>query len=380
MAKLGILPDLTKKYILERLTQEEIMEYYTNILVTKETLVGNSFTSPFRQDDYPTCNYYYKQDSKGEVRLKLKDWNGSFDGDIFDIASYVTKVSSKTGQGFKLLLHKIARDFSIHKYSLSQEREKLDNLVKDYISKKELKVLKVHPRGLNRFDKKYWYDKFGIGSELLKIARIIPVQSLEIQGQDGYLTTVYNYQSRDPAYAYYGGIVNGITIWRIYFPLREKTRAGNTKFITNYSFIQGLHLIKPARVGIITKSYKDALCLRTYNIEAIGVPSETYLMTKEEFFNFKINFDVVFTNFDYDRTGIRLANKYKRVHGCLPLMFTKGKHNQINYGVKDFSEFREQYGHIKMINLITTLIDKYEEDITSINTYNYESLQWIQYK
>jgi hypothetical protein len=375
MKKLHILPPLTKKYLLERVSQEKIMEFYTKVPVTEDTLIGNSFYSPFREDNNPTCNYWYKEDSKGEIRLKLKDWDGSIEGDIFDIASYCTKIQTRTSQGFKLLLHKIARDFNIHKYNTSQEREILDLQVVEHVRKSELRSFIVHPRTFNRFDKAYWYDRLGISSDLLRLGLVIMVQRLDVEGRDGYYNTIYNYFSKDPAFAYYNGEKNGVKIWKIYFPLRKKTQQ---KFLTNYSFIQGLHLVESAKIGIITKSYKDVLVYRTFGLIAIAVPSETYLMTKEEFFNFKNKFDIVLTNFDYDPTGIRLANKYKKVHNCQPLMFTKGRFNQPNYGVKDLSEFRELYGYEKTYNLLASLIEKNIDLLDDITNYNYNQLKWIK--
>ena len=375
MKKLTVLPELTKKYILERVTQEEIMNFYIGVPVNKDTLIGNSFLSPVREDNNPTCNYYYYTDKKGETRLKLSDWNGTLNGDIFDIASCITKINTKNSQGFKLLLHKIASDFLIHKYSDSKERQILENTVNLHLKTAELKVFKVIPRNWNDFDKQYWYDKFDIGSDLLRLGKVIPVQILEIEGKDGYLHPVYKYFAKDPAYAYYGGVINGVTIWKVYFPFRKR---GSRRFLTNYAFIQGLDILQCARVCLITKSLKDVLCYKRFGIEAVAVPSETYLMTKDEFFSIKCKFDIVLTNFDYDTAGILLANKYKKVHKCLPLMFTRGKFNQIDFGVKDFSEFREAFGRERTISLIEQILSPYLKDIESINKYNYESLKWIQ--
>lgn len=372
MKNLSILPKLTRKYILERVKQEEIMEFYNKIPVTDETLIGNSFTSNMREDINPTCNYFYIEDKHKEIRLKLRDWDGSFNGDIFDVASFYTKININTAQGFNLLLHQVAKDFKIHKYTDNKERDKLDFVVAEYIKRKELKVFKVIPRKYNTYDDKYW-SKFDINYNTLKISKIIMIDQLEIEGKDGYLYNVYKYTARDPAYAYYGGNINGINLWRIYFPLRGKGR----KFLSNYAFIQGLHLFLPARVGIITKSYKDVLCLRAFGISAVAVPSETYVMTKDEFFNLKCKCDIILTNFDYDNTGIRLANKYKRIHNCSPLMFTRGRYNQPDYGVKDFSEFREKFGREVTIRLIQSLIDTHRVQLEELNKYNYESLKWI---
>jgi hypothetical protein len=375
MINLKLLPTLTKPYLLERVSQEEIMLYYIGIPVNTQTLEGSSFLSPFRSennpDKNPTCNYYYSENGK----LRIKDWNGSFHGDIFDVASWATKINSKTSQGFKLLLNKIAYDFKVHKYSVDEERKKFNILYKQHITTKELKVFKVIPRPFNKFDGKTWYDRWEISSSLLKLGKVIPVQELQVEGNDGYLHTKYVYNSYNPGYAYYGGEINGIILWKVYFPL---TKDKNKKFITNYSFIQGLNLLVPARVIVITKSFKDVLCFRVFGIVAICVPSETYVISKEIMFKLKSYADIVVTNFDYDKTGILLANKYKRVHNCYPIMFTRGRFNQPDFGVKDFTEFRETYGTEKTKALIINTFDKYKELFTYIDNLNKQAIKWIE--
>lgn len=376
MQKLNILPELTKKYILERITQEEIMEYYTGVPVTNITVQGNSFNSPFRNDPNPTCNYYYNISKTGEERLKIKDWNGTFHGDIFDVASHFEKIKSNTSQGFKLLLYKIASNFKIHKYVDSKEREKLFTVIENHVALNNLKIFKVIPRVWNEYDKRYWFDRYGISSDILKQLKVIPVKELYIADNNGQFYLKYSYTKKDPAFAYYGGKIEGITIWKIYFPFRTKSKT-TPKFLTNYKFIQGLHCFLPSRIGIITKSLKDVAVYKSIGIQAVGIHSETYLMTKDEFFDIKNKCDIVLTNFDYDKTGIILANKYKRVHGCLPLMFTRGKYNQPDFGVKDVSDFREAFGREKLLILINNLLDKYSEDLNTINKYNYDSLKWL---
>jgi hypothetical protein len=364
---LGILPDLTKAYILERIRQEEIMEFYLQVPVNDNTLIGNSFTSPIRNDNNPTCNYYYTND-----KLRLKDWSGQFQGDVFDVASAVTKINIKTSQGFKLLLHQIAKDFKIHKYTSDEERKKLDIVVKEHIKLNNLKIFKVVLRGWNEYDKRYWYDRYNINTELLKLGKVFAVQELHIENKLGYLTETYRYNRQDPAYAYYGGKVNGITIWKIYFPLRKNKQ----RFITNYAFIFKANTL-PSRIGIITKSAKDVLTYKSLGLQAEAVPSETYVFTKEEFFNFKSKFDIVFTNFDYDKAGILLANKYKKIHKCPPLMFTRGRFKQPDYGVKDFSDFIDTYGKDKAILLIRTLLDAHQDLFDAITKQQYKLLKRI---
>jgi hypothetical protein len=374
MLNLKVLPELTKPYILDRVSQEEIMEFYLNVPVNDKTLQGSSFLSKFRSesnpDVNPTCNYYYSDSGK----LRVRDWNGSFKGDCFDVASYFTKINIKTSQGFKLLLNKIAYDFKIHKYATDEERKKFNNLYQQHLTTRELKVFKVVPRVFNKYDANYWQKRYGIDLETLKLGKVIPVLELHIENKEGYLTQIYTYNSYNPAFAYYGGKINGIILWKIYIPLtKDKTK----KFITNYSFVQGVHLLKASRIIIITKSYKDVLCYKMYGITAICVPSETFVISKDLMFKLKSLADIVITNFDYDKAGIILARKYKRIHNCYPLMFTRGRFNQPDFGVKDFSEFRETFGHEKTVNLIKTIYNTHEHILDYITNENKRLLSWL---
>lgn len=375
MTKLKIRDKLTKKYILDRISQEEIAEKYTKIPVNNFTLSGNSFRSPLRKDKNPTCNYYYNERDK----LRLKDWNGSFDGDVFDLAAKLGSdkdINIRTGKGFQLVLHLIARDFRIHKYSDRKERE----VFQDYIEKiqKETlpKVIKVVPRHYNIPDKKYWYNKFGIGTDLLKKAKVFPVDRLFLEDDTGYINLKYTYKASDPAYAYYGGKEKGVVIWKIYFPFR-KGKKSYSKFICNKSFIQGLKLDVPSRVGIITKSYKDVLCLKTFGISSISLGNETTLISKNSYFKFKSNHDIVMSSLDYDTAGILMSRKLRNIYNVHPIMFTRGRFGQQDFGVKDFSEFLETYGRRKTENLIKYLVDKNQELFDYLDNYNYESLKNI---
>ena len=72
MENLGLYPKLTKDYILERVSEEEIMEFYMDIPVIDENFYGNSFRNPFRIDDFNTCNYYYDKKT-GKLRFRDLD-------------------------------------------------------------------------------------------------------------------------------------------------------------------------------------------------------------------------------------------------------------------------------------------------------------------
>jgi hypothetical protein len=226
---------------------------------------------------------------------------------------------------------------------------------------------------MTSYDVKFWTDVNGISRDLLRMGNVYMVKNLYIQKEDGELHHLYRYRSNDPAYAYYGGKLNGIGLWKIYYPYRKHNR-----FTANYAFVYGQSFFKPATVGLITKSYKDVLCYAAYGISSISVPSETYLMSKEEIYTYKPKVDILLTNFDYDRAGILLAQKYKKEYNINPLMLTKGRFNQPNYGTKDFTDYRAMNGHKDTVKLIETITNKYQEVIDFFLEYNYNALKNIK--
>jgi hypothetical protein len=372
ITNLGIYDKLTISYILERITQEELMEYYLNVKVDYNSLQANTILSPFRKDKNPTCNYYYTIDNTGYAKLRFRDWNGTFKGDCFDAAAEILKINIKSTQGFNLLLHKVAYDFKIHKYSDSTHVREFKQFYQNYKTQQELKIFKIEPRPMNNYDYKFWTEMNGIPKEVLKDGDVYMVKKLYIADEYGELREIYRYRSNDPAYAYYGGKLNGIGLWKIYYPYRKVNR-----FSSNYAFVYGQKFFKPARYGLITKSYKDVLSQSIYGISTISVPSETYLIKPDLIFDLKSKVDILLTNFDYDKAGILLAQKYKKIYNIHPLMMTRGRFNQPDYGTKDFTDYRAINGHNNMLKLIETIEEKFSKELDFFTHYNYESLKHI---
>ena len=376
MNNLGIYPKLTKDYILERISEEEIMWYYTGVPVIEENFYGNAFTSPFRIDTLPTCNYYY---SSKDNKLRLRDFGGASNGhldriynaDIFDAVGFFNKLNPNIPQHFNLILHIIAKDFRLHKYADDEEEVKKisEFVLKQRNTKERLKIIKVVPRSWNKGDENYWYKKYGISYSTLKKHKVYPVQELYIEDRVGFLNRYYLYKYNDPAYAYYGGKENGIDIWKIYFPMR-KQKKNATKIITNKSFVQGFDTFLPCRIGIITKSYKDVMALKEFGLQSVTLASESTPLSRDEFFKLKSYCDFVVSLLDYDLAGVRMANYLKRTYNVKPFMLTRG------YGTKDFSDFRETYGKERTIMLINQAIDSISDMIEYSKQLNKQTL-WI---
>ena len=373
----GTYPKLTKEYILERITQEEIMFYYLKIPVNETTCVGSSFRNPFREDNNPTCNFYY--DTSG--KLRLRDFAGDlldrlYNMDVFDVVGRVNNINPNDKQGFKLVQNIIAKDFKIHKYKGNDDeiRKLEDFLVHQKDKKKKIKQIKVVPRAWNRGDEEYWYKKYGISSNTLKRYKVYPVQELYIENNDGYLNHIYSYKYSNPAFAFYGEKEQELHLWKIYFPFHKGTRYN--KIISNKQFVHGFEQFLPTRIGVITKSLKDVMLLQEYGIQAVAVSSESTLLAADQMFMLKQYCDIVVSLFDYDAAGIKMANKAKKLYNIQPLMLTRGKYGQPDYGVKDISDFREAYGYNKTKLLINEALNYLSNRIEDANKTRQNCL-WI---
>ena len=158
----GIRQDLTKEFILSKVSQEMIMAKYMGIPVSVvNDCVENNvlICSPLRVDNHPTFGFAFNKNHK----LKACDFNGSFFGDCFDLVAYV--LSFKTGRhinvankaDFYYVLKHIAYTFRkiIYDGEVDDENE---ILLKQVISKIKASkpIIEVATRSWNNNDKNIW--------------------------------------------------------------------------------------------------------------------------------------------------------------------------------------------------------------------------------
>jgi hypothetical protein len=372
--ELGIYPKLTKKYILDRISQEDIMEKYLGIKVVFDILI----TAPpvIRiNDNNPTCGFKYNINGK----LRFRDFSGAFWGDCFDVVAHVLKIDSHNKRAFQLIIHTIAKDFKIHKYQNEVGIKEYTSLTNTFFKKRKYKprtILKIIFRRLNYHDKSYW-GRFNITEKLLNIGKVYFAQEVYLSYDGIDYKRIYIYNPKDPAYCYYGGKdIKGIAEWKIYYPFRKK---GEIRFHSNSSFLQGKHLLKPARVCIVTKAYKDVLSFRSIGLEACAPSAESILLKKEEYVFLKSYYDFIVSSMDYDRAGMRMAQLLRKTYGIPPIMFTNGRYNSINYGAKDMAEYVDNTKDInKVRNLIHSVYSSYTDAFDQIDNINYNLLKHLK--
>jgi hypothetical protein len=351
-----ILAKLTTKYILQHISPEDIFSYYWGIPTHEISYcinTGKSTFAPYRDDvNRPSLGFYIKGD-----KLYARDFGGYFWGDCFDAAAFTTKFGN-TGSEFGKLLERIAKDFSIHRYSKEHQP-----LVKKFIySQKHVKTkieIKISKRNWNNSDANYWKGKYGINSSLLEEYYVYPVDIAFVNG-----LLCYTYNINNPCYAYYfGNDVNGIENWKLYFPFADKSKH-QRKFMQNSSSIEGALRVKKAKVGIITKSYKDVIAIESIariaslSLLALATPSESTILSLSQYNSIMNYVEILYTLSDYDRTGIKFAANMRRKYNTIPLLFTKGLFGKPDFKAKDYSDNLEKYG-VDNMERLTTLFCKH---------------------
>lgn len=370
---LGVYPELTKTYILNRINQEQIMERYLGVPVVLDTLIRAPKLIR-STDDNPTCSFYYNN----QGRLRFRDFAGYFWGDCFDVVAKAISVDASDRKGFQMVLHTVAKDFRLHKYKDEKEVKNYYLITANHFNKVKARRklrFKIVPRGINYHDVAYW-KKFNVSPKLLTYGRVYFAQEIYISSDGEDYSRIYGYHPKDPAYCYYNGKdKDRIDEWKIYYPFRKK---GETRFHSNSSFLQGKHLITCGRIGIITKAYKDVLSFYSFGLQAVAPSAESVLITKEEYYWLKSRFDFLASCYDYDLAGIRMANKLKKVYGIPPLMFTNGRFSTKDYGSKDFAEYVNNNGVETTKELLYSIYDQYTDEFDELDKEMYNKLKFIK--
>tara|TARA_R110000772_G_scaffold82292_6_gene174601 strand:+ start:1226 stop:2356 length:1131 start_codon:yes stop_codon:yes gene_type:complete len=305
------LPDIDKQYILKHVSEEEIYKRYFNLDVSFEG--GAKFCSPLRGDRNPTCNFFRHRKS-GEIYLK--DHAGHFVGNCFDALMVYY------GCTFMKSLLIIADDFELIKTNVKRQP------IKNELIEREKSDIKFRKRNWNQEDNDYW-KSYGISEELLNYFNVCAVQNVFLNGN-----LMYTYHKTNPAYAY----VFGDDDIKIYFPKKKEYR-----FICNTSATQGYkQLPEKGKTLIITKSMKDILVLYNLGYSAISLQSETQCISEAQYEEFKDRFDNIYSFYDFDLTGIRSANKMRKLYGIPALFLTNGRFGKENFCAKDVSDLLEE--------------------------------------
>lgn len=325
MYDLNYEPEITKEYILDYVSQVDIMEYYLGVDVQTD----KHFCSPIRKDNNPTCNFSWYNGT-----LYYMDW-GRFEQpkDCWNLVKYMFNLN------YWDALDKIAEDFNLKNVDSSSQLDLFNEKKEKRSKRKNIKVdtspttIEVKRQPFTSTDIDY-LNQYNISSDACKKFRVFSIFRVWLNNK-----TIYTHSSNDPALGYYFG-VHDVQRWKIYFYKRSDYR-----FVCNTNIIQGWQqLPRTGNVCIITKSMKDVMCLWEFGIPAIAPHNEAQIMSEDKINELKERFNNLYILFDFDYTGICGANRYYRKYGIPRLFFTNGRFNTKDYGVKDFSDYVAKYG------------------------------------
>lgn len=363
MSNLGILPPLTKDYIMSKISQEQIFEKYLGIPVTLNGLVK----SPLRaRDDNPSFSFYYNDNGK----LRARDMAGYFWGDCFDVVGHILHVDSKDKRGFGVILDQIARDFRLHKYSDKKiESGETIDIREANVRVKKITSITFQGRNWTKQDADFWKPG-NITKAWLEIARVYPALYIWVNNN-----LIYNFNPKDPAYVYYFTP----TDIKVYFPFRDKFR-----FIGNSSYLQGIDLLEPDVFGVIQKSYKDVISMKTFDLQAVASSSESTPIKKDEWFKMKWTCNMWFSLLDFDRQGVVMTNKLRKLYPIQPLFFGSyqfpkfsNTHFKVFKNVKDWFDFVKNYGKEATFDLIGDATHHFQKEVDSYDKYAADNLKFI---
>ena len=301
------------------------MEHYLGVPIKK-----GLFKSPLRQDNHPTCAFY--KSKTGELRFK--DFRGDHNMNAFDVVMHRFNCS------FYLALQIIANDFGlITRPDMKKNKSKINYSDVEF-EETEQAIIRVEIREFQDYELRWW-ERFGITEKTLKKFKVFSCKNIWLNGNLFYTETPNVLK-----FGYYGGIKDGVELWRIYTPTQRKF-----KFVGNWKSnkLQGASLLPKEGGDIlcITKSQKDVMLLYELGIPAIAPCSENTFVTDKQYEKLKSNFKHIFVFFDNDRAGISNLVKIKRQYPelictCIPR----------NRGSKDISDFYAKHGKKKTLALI----------------------------
>lgn len=319
--------NITKDFILSKVSEEEIFERYGC------SVVPHLFCSPLRPDRQPTCTFRRNQYG----RLILRDWRpGEFWGDCF---SYVKE--KEYTKGFQDTLLKIALDFGLVKNSVVQDIDRVpappDTRIETYEPRRSVSI-KIKRKPWNDRELDYWQGKYDFKFETLEKFKVSPIERAWLNDKPFYADT-----GKELAFAYHFGGYD----YKLYFPERRKFR-----FIhTSAEILQGYQqLPKYGDLLIVTKSMKDLMKMSEFNLHAVGPQSENVWVIPywEELKGRFVNKMVFGDNDVPGRKFIRNVSSIQDIIGiCPPLSLPK-----------DFTDIYEAYGQDAMEEFIDYVLQK----------------------
>ena len=285
----GEVYGLSVENILKKTTEAEIYRHYIG-----DYQVGQIMSAPYRKDRNPSFSLYYNRYGQ----LRWKDFSKGYNGGIFDLLVLIT------GRPFNEVLLDVDRSMNLGLYHHTTDSQIEYQLYKNYES-----CLKSHCylqriiQPFTIYDKDYWKSG-NISKKTLEYFEIYSTKKLFYNHKLAWI-----YKPENPIYS-----------WEVNSKLkayRPNEVNPKNKWMTNFSLeIQGYNkLPEKGDILCITKSMKDITVYHEIGIPAIAPQSEHILFSEKVMSDLDNRFNYIFTNFDNDKTGKALAEKYEEEYG-----------------------------------------------------------------
>jgi hypothetical protein len=308
--------NLSRDYIYKTFSQEAIFETY-GIPVVK----GN-FVSPLRRDRSPTCAFQYS----GNVLRYYDNRPGEFCGDAISMVMHLKHI---TYQEALLDIYNTMKN-SISNHNVKTRKSKID------LVKKGSTEIKANFKEFSNKELEYW-KQYGIGLETLQRFNIRSCTHLYLKTKSGDFENCVRGSEMCFLYIFADNSV------KAYFPERDKYR-----FISNSRWIQGLEYLDDPKLLVITKSYKDVICLSLFGIQAVAMQGESVLPPA-----WLVNkYNCVYLA-DNDAPGKRAAVLIRRKYN-IPIALFPQEYREM--GIKDFSDAYKVLGHEFLQDLLNTIL------------------------
>lgn len=289
--------ELTKDYILSKLSEYTIFEKYLEI---SNIDLRKQYINILRNDDNANCSFFIRDTDN---RLIFNDfaWRQF---DCFDVVKQKYRVS------FPKALEIIANDFNLLKGVVSAPESKVT------LQSRAKYSIRIKRKKFSRTDLEFWnIGGLQIDHNILQKNKIYSIECLwEFVDNDQRF-----YDNLKCTFAYHFLPDDGYN-YQIYMPLKSKE---HRRFInpSGIKFGDIEFLDTREEYVVITKSKKDAFYLRLFGINSCFIINEK--IKPEDIVPHLVDimgFSTVFTLFDNDWTGLRQSVKYKQAYNTIPLI------------------------------------------------------------
>lgn len=312
--------ELTTEFILKKVSEQQIYEYYLGEKVTKEVTLCR-----FHKDKSPSMGFYINR--SGNIRFKC--FACGTNGGVFDFVQNLLNLSF-----IDTLKHIIDNVVNIRARKIKKPL-----IVKPF----ESKGVYIEYRGWDLNDLKYW-GKYYITLEELSFFNVKPANRVFYLKDNKYSIWAVNTVS-NPVYVYHYG--NGCKVYRPLNPSSKGKWFQNTKS----SDLQGLESLKlNSDIVFITSSLKDAIILYKLGYTAVAPGSENALIDLDFINDLKSKNKTIILFNDSDTPGYNQSFKLSKIYEVNYIFIPS------YYGYKDISDFTESYGLEESGKLVSRLL------------------------